>query len=423
MNVLHQHHYPPAPRQEKSKVDLPAVLGKIATGFALGGLAIGAHAFEQPSDGVYADRIDWGVMMDMSGPASAAQLPWVNGFQAHIRKVNEAGGIHGRKVNVLAEDDRYDASLDRINYEKLVSQTPVLGISGLGNSSAQVALVPSIRRGKVPIVGTYVTTKAAVEPATPLFYGSFCGFKEMAQVGIGFFSEMTKVKAPKVAVVHLDVASGKEYFGYVEAEVGKRGGSAKSIPIKVVAADATAQVLEVINMKPDFVAVHGVPTTSILLLRAMQQYGLKIPTFAITYLGTPGVYSALGPEIGGNYYFVSCFTPGGIDEPGGIKEMAAFADKYGHSALKDDVNFVAGWVVGQLAAESIARAGPEPTREKMVEAMSKGFEVDTKGVSSALKYTRDDHLGLVVLRPYSYDYQTKKFKAFGKYSDYEKYVK
>lgn len=390
---------------------------------AMACLSVSAHAFDSPSDGVRTDAIDWGLMMDMSGPASAAQLPWVAGFQDYMRKVNEAGGIHGRKIKVLAEDTRYDASLDRIAYEKLVNQTPVLGISGVGNSSAQVALTPSIRRGKVPIVGTYVTTKTAVEPASPLFYGAFCGFKEMAQVGVGFFNEKLKAKAPKVAVVHLDVASGKEYLGYVTDAVGALGGTTRSMPIKVAAADATAQVLDIIAMKPDFVALHGVPSTAILLMRTMQQYGLKIPTYAITYLGTPGVYAALGPEVGSNYYFVSCFTPGSIDEPGAMKDMSASAEKFGHGAMKDDVNYVAGWVVGQLAAESIARTGTEPTREKLVASMSKGFEVDTKRLSSQLKYTPENHLGLVGLRPYSYDYDSKKYVAYGPYSDYQKFVK
>ena len=125
-----------------------------------------------------------------------------------MRKVNEAGGLNGRKINVLAEDDRYDASLHRIAFEKLSSQTPVLGMSGLGNSSAQSALMPMIRRGKVPVVGTYTATKAGVDPVTPMFYAGFCGYKEMAQVGVGHFATTLK-KPPKVAVVHLDVASGK----------------------------------------------------------------------------------------------------------------------------------------------------------------------------------------------------------------------
>ena len=400
---------------------------RIASGLLLAGLGFSAHfsasAFDQPSDGVYSDRIDWGVMMDMSGTASGSQIPWVNGVQTYIRKVNEAGGIHGRKINLLIEDDRYDASLTRVNYERLVNQTPVLGISGMGNSSAQVSLMPAIRRGKVPIVGAYAITRAGVEPATPMYYGGFCGFKEMAQVGVGFFNERLKLKGPKVVVAHMDVAGGKEYSEYVNAEVSKLGGTSKALPIKIGAADVTAQVLEIIKEKPDFVTVYGVPSPTLLLMRTMQQYGLKIPTFSITHLGTPEIYAALGPDAGSNYFFVSCFTPGDIDDSAGVKEMAASAEKYGHGALKTNGNFVGGWVIGQLITESIAKLGPDPTREKLVESMNKGFEIDTKGVSSRLKYSKDDHRGLVLLRPYSYDYSAKQFKAYGNFSDFEKYVK
>lgn len=397
----------------------------LAAGFAmtlvLGAVAPGA-AFEQPQDGVYADHIDWGLTTDMSGPASAAQLIWHNGFQAYMRTLNAKGGVLGRKINVLAEDTRYDATLERIAYEKFVSQTPALGTSGMGNSAAQVALLPLIKREKLPVLGTYASAKVSIDPPNPYFFGGFCGFKEMAQVGVGFFTDHLKLTQPKVAVVHLDVPSGKEYAGYAEAAVAARGGTMKSIPIKVVAADATPQVLEIAAMKPDFVAIHGVPTTAILVMKAMQQYGLDIPTFAITYLGTPGVYQSLGPQVGKQYYFVSCFTPASVDEKA-AKDLAAAADKEGFSAQKDDVNFVAGWVAGQLVSDALAKVGPEPTRAKLVEMLNAGFEIDSHGLSSQLKYTAESHAGLSVLKPFLYDYDAKKFKTFGDYKDFEKYLK
>ena len=394
-----------------------------AAAVAIASLSLNAGAYELVSDGIYAERIDWGVIMDMSGPTSAAQGLWVNGFQDYMRKVNESGGIHGRKVNVMTEDTRFNPAQDRISYEKLVSQTPVLGISGMGNSGAQVSLASAIKAGKVPIVGTYTTTKALSEPASPMVYGGFCGYKEMAQVGVGFFADRLKVRAPTVMTVHIETAGGKEYADYVAAAVAQHGGVAKAVSMKLTAADATPQVLEIISAKPDFVAVYGIPNTSILLMRGMQQYGLKTPAFAITYLGTPLVYNALGPQAGGEYYFVSCFTPGGADDSAGVKEMVTAADKFGRGAMKEDVNFVAGWVAGKVAAESIARIGAEPSRAKLVESMNKGFEVDTRGLSSPIKYTKDDHLGPVVLKAFSYDYQNKKFKAYGNYSDYQKYMK
>jgi ABC-type branched-subunit amino acid transport system substrate-binding protein len=157
----------------------------------------------------------------------------------------------------MPEDDRFDSSLFRVNYEKLVSQTPVLVISGIGNASAQVALMPTIKRGKVPIVGSYTNTKAALEPANPMWYSGFCNYNEQAQVAVGFFSEKLKLKAPKVAVVHLDTAGGKEYYDYVSAAVAKFGGTAKSLPLKVTAIDANAQIRDIMESKPDFVTIHG----------------------------------------------------------------------------------------------------------------------------------------------------------------------
>ena len=382
-----------------------------------------AWCFEAPADGVYTDRIDWGVMMDLSGPTAGNEVPWTRGVQAYIRKFNEAGGVHGRKINLLIEDDRYDTALVRANYERLVSQTNVLAISGMGSSSAQAAMMPMIKSGKVPIVGAYALARSGTEPANPVYYAGFCGNKEMAQAGVGHFSEKLKLKAPKVAVVHLDVAGGKEFADFVNAEVTKMGGSSKALPVKPGAADVTSQVLDMIASKPDLIAIYGVPSNSILTLRTMAQYGLKTPAFAITHLGTLEIYNAIGAEAAANYNFMSCFTPTDSEDSPALNEMSATADKYGYTAFKSNINYVGGWVVGQLIAEAATKVGPEPTRDKLVAMLNAGFQIDTKGISAPLKYIPSDHRGMTGLRAYTYDFQAKKFKATGQYADYEKFIK
>ena len=410
-------------KRGESKHRLCTTLGKLAVVLAFSGCVVSAQAFESPGDGVYEDRIDWGISIDMTGTASGQQVPWVRGFESYMNTVNEAGGVNGRKINVMVEDTRYDPSLDRVVFEKLVNQTPVLGISGLGSSSAQAAYMPELRSGKVPVIGVYAVTRAGLEPPTPMYYAGYCGPKEMAQVGTNFFSDHLDLKNPKVAIFHMDVAGGKEFADFVAAETTKRGGTAKALPVKVGAADVTSHVLEVNDMKPDFVALYGVPNPTILFMRTMAQYGLDIPAFAIMHLGTPQVYAALGAEVGKNYHFVSCFTPASATDPnGGIKELIAAADKYGYSEFTDNINFVGGWVAGQVVAGAVAKAGPEPTREKLVASMDEGFQLDTKGLSSPVKYTKNDKRGLIGLRPYVYDYAAKQFKAFGEYSDYVKFV-
>ena len=394
-------------------------------GLLLAAACMGLTAWSQdaPQDGVYKDRIDWGVLMDMSGPTSASQGIWVNGFRDYMRRVNEGGGVFGRKINVLAEDNRFNPATDKIAFEKLVSQTPVIAISGMGTSVSQVALAPTIKAGKVPIVGTYTTTKALSEPVTPMVYNGFCGYKSMAQAGVGYHVDTLKLKAPKVVTLAIETAGGKEYHDYVAEAVAKLGGTATHITMKVTAVDVTPQVLEIMAQKPDFITIYGVSNTAILTMKALQQYGLKTPAFGITYLGAPAIFSAMGEQAGANYNFISCFTPGGSDQSAGNRELSAYADKIGRSAMKEDINYVSGWITGQMAAESLAKLGNAPTRAKLVDLLSKGFTVDSKGLAAPIVYTPTNNTGPVVFKLFGYDYAAKKFKAYGDFADYAKYTR
>ncbi len=378
---------------------------------------------DAPQDGVYKDRIDWGVLMDMSGPTSASQGIWVNGFRDYMRKINEAGGIHGRKINVLAEDNRFNAATDKIAFEKLVSQTPVIAISGMGTSVSQVALAPTIKAGKVPIVGTYTSTKALSEPVTPMVFNGFCGYKQMAQAGVGYHVNQLKLKAPKVVTLAIETAGGKEYHDYVAEAVSKLGGTATHLTVKVTAVDMTPQVLEIMNIKPDFITIYGVSNTAILTMKALSQYGLNIPTFGITYLGAPQMFQSMGEAVAANYKFISCFTPGGADQTAGNKALSQYADSIGRSDMKQDINYVAGWITGQMATEALAKLGANPSRARLIESLSKGFTVNTQGLTAPIIYTPTNNTGPTVFKLFGYDFAANKFKAYGDFADYEKYTR
>jgi branched-chain amino acid transport system substrate-binding protein len=385
--------------------------------------SLAAWGQDAPQDGVYKDRIDWGVLMDMSGPTSASQGIWVHGFRDHMRKINEAGGINGRKINVLAEDNRFNPATDKIAFEKLVSQTPVIAISGMGTSVSQVALAPTIKAGKVPIVGTYTATKALSEPVSPMVYNGFCGYKQMAQAGVGYHVDKLKLKSAKVVTLAIETAGGKEYHDYVAEAVGKLGGSASHLTVKVTAVDMTPQILEIMKLKPDFITVYGVSNTAILTMKGLAQYGLNIPTFGITYLGAPQMFQSMGSAAAANYKFISCFTPGGADQTPGNKALSQYADTIGRGDMKQDINYVAGWISAQMAAEALAKLGKNPTRARLIETLSKGFTVNTQGLTAPITYTPTNNTGPVVFKLIGYDFAVNKFKAYGEFADYEKYTR
>jgi branched-chain amino acid transport system substrate-binding protein len=385
--------------------------------------SLSAWGQETPQDGVYKDRIDWGVLMDMSGPTSASQGIWVNGFRDYMRKINEAGGINGRKINVLAEDNRFNPATDKIAFEKLVSQTPVIAISGMGSSVSQVALAPSIKAGKVPIVGAYTATKALSEPVTSMVYNGFCGYKQMAQAGVGYHVDKLKLKAPKVVTVAIETAGGKEYHDYVAEAVSKFGGTATHLTVKVTAVDMTPQILEIMNLKPDLITVYGVSNTAILTMKGLAQYGLNTPPLASLIWVHPQMFQSMGETTASNYKFISCFTPGGADQTPGNKALSQYADSIGRSEMKHDINYVAGWITGQMATEALAKLGANPTRARLIESLSKGFTVNTQGLTAPITYTPTNNTGPVVFKLFGYDFAANKFKAYGEFADYEKYTR
>lgn len=391
----------------------------LAAGFA----TFAAHAQESPANGVYADRIDWGILMDMSGPTASSQSVWVRGFQDYAAKINEDGGINGRKLNLLVEDNRFDAATDKIAFEKLVGQTPVIAISGMGSSVSQVALADTIKNGKVPVIGTYTPTKALSEPVSPMVYNGFCGYRQQAEAGVGYMVEKLGLENPKVMTVAIETAGGQEYAQFVADAVAKYGGTATSTTMKVTAADVTPQVQQIMSEEPDFITIYGIENTAILTMKTLAQYGLETPAFGITYLGTPSVYAALGADAGANYNFISCFTPGGADDAAGNAELVAYAETAGNENLSGNINYVAGWVAGQLAVEALELAGESPTRESLVKGLEGGLTLDSQGLAAPIVFTAEDHTGPQVLKMFSYDYDNSAFTADGDYADYEKYTK
>jgi hypothetical protein len=58
-----------------------------------------------------------------------------------------------------------------------------------------------------------------------------------------------------------------------------------------------------------------------------------------------------------------------------------------------------------------------------MDVLSQTVEMDTKGVTGPVRYAPDDRRGMVVMRPYNFDYKTGKFVAQGNYNDFIKFVK
>jgi branched-chain amino acid transport system substrate-binding protein len=106
-------------------------------------LAAGAAHAQSAAPGVSKTEIVLGTTQDLSGPLAAFGKQIRMGMQMRVDEANEMGGVHGRKIKLLIEDDGYDPKKSVLATQKMVSQDGgVFAIVGRLGTAQNVASMP-----------------------------------------------------------------------------------------------------------------------------------------------------------------------------------------------------------------------------------------------------------------------------------------
>lgn len=373
-------------------------------------------------EGVTDDTVNYGLIYDQTGSQNVAQGPWANGVMTQLKKANDAGGINGRKINIIQADDKSDVTQGTVAYKRLVNQTPVVGISGINASSFQEAILPQIRQDEMPLVGPQSTTKAGLVPFNPTAFYVIPNYADQVDVIMGYMTGKLGKPQPKVAVYRLTASSGIEVDELVKAAVAKSGGQVVADEeISPTATSADAQVQNIVNAQPDFIVFHTSPTLSLLGLRALEKLGARIPVISTFAGGGPVGYQGVGEETGKLFEYTTGAMPSDVTVPG-TAQLLADAEKYGYANQATDTAYVFGYITGAIVVKGLTDAGRDLTRESFVEALAATSDFDTGGLSGPASYGAGNRAGLKSTVVVNYDYATKKFVTVGTFADYDKYI-
>lgn len=126
-------------------------------------LALPALALAQ-APGVYPDKIVLGQAAVFSGPAAQLGIQMRNGVKTYFDYVNERGGVHGRKLELIAEDDFYDQPRAAAVSKKLIEEHRVFALLGYVGTPTGVAHLPVVTQAKVPLVGMFTGAEVLRAP-------------------------------------------------------------------------------------------------------------------------------------------------------------------------------------------------------------------------------------------------------------------
>jgi branched-chain amino acid transport system substrate-binding protein len=351
-------------------------------------IALVAHA-QAADPGVTDDEITIGLFAPMSGQLAAFGLDALQAAKMWYEEVNKKGGIHGRKIKVLIEDDKCNPNDVVAVVKKFITVDKVFFVHGGSCTAAAVAAQEFVTREKVPHVMLNAAGDSAVIPPTRYVFGAFGGTQRAVGATIAEFA-IKELKGKRIALIAHDDDFGVANSATVRA-VAKRLGAeivaAESISPRIT--DVTAPMLNIRAANPDVIISTCYPGPSVLLGQKYAEFGMnKIPLVqAVQGIPVPAGYAKnVGNDaVFANFYYGSPLNDL-TDGPKQQKWIALYKQYYPDRTPSAFMTY--GLPSAMAVTRALEKAGRNLTRESFIDAMET-VNFDTEVLAGPIAFAKD----------------------------------
>lgn len=299
------------------------------------------------------DVIKIGAVVPVTGDVPALGESAKNGYQLAVDTINASGGILGKQVQIIFEDDENQPSKAPTVAQKLINQDKVVGIVGATNSKCSIPMGPICTQNKIPMVSpTSTNTRVTTEGGEFVYRACFI---DPFQGGALASFAKTDLGANNVAVLfnNADDYSKGLAEAFSESFEALGGSIVASESYGAGESDFNAQLTNIKDANPDVLVMTDFYSTVGLIAKQARALGIEA-----TFLGGDGWDStdlvAIGGEaIEGAYYSVFYTSDDTSEAVTKFKESysAAFngKDPDGYAALSYDA--------AMILMDAISRAG------------------------------------------------------------------
>jgi branched-chain amino acid transport system substrate-binding protein len=384
-------------------------MNKIATLAAALALGLSAAALAQ-TQGVTANEIVLGTIQDLSGPIAAYGKQARNGLQMRADELNDAGGVRGRKIRLVVEDNGYDPKKALLAAQKLVTSDKVFAVLSHIGTAANMAAMPIQFEKNVINFMPLTGSRDMFDPLHKLKFSSAPPYYDQMRVIV---PQLIKEKGyKKVGILYQDDEFGLEVLRGAEAGL-------KSLNMQLVektsfkrgATDFSSQVAKLKAAECDLVVLGTIIRETVGSIGEARKTG-----FNPAFLGSTALYSHLIHALGGKavegLYGVHTAAHPYSDEE--TKPVAEWAAKYKAKFGEDPTVFsVYGYATMDLFAKAADKAGQNLTTDGFINAMETTvFPPDLFG-SPEVRVTKTNHLGINEVR--IAQIQNGRWKSISKY--------
>lgn len=353
------------------------------------GLLFGAFAMAcQAADGVTAQEVVIGQTVPLSGPLAELGTSFHVGYKAAIERANRAGGIHGRKIKLLALDDGYVVQRTLTNAHKLLQSDGVFAMSGCVGTANVLALMPVLAERGVPLFGAYTGADTVQQEAGKNVFTMMATYSQETEKLV---QHLTTVGVGQIAVAFQNNAFGKSALSGTQEAMKRRALSLHgSVAIEADASNATAAAVEAARLSPQAIIVSAVGRPAIEFIRAYRKTGRNAQFLLLS--GTVDI-ETLGRELGDDA--VGIIVTQTAPSPISARDKVALGHREAmkQAGMEGGVNYTSmmGHITASALIEVLRRAGRDLTRERFIATAEAATKIDLGGYEIA--FSRDQHHG------------------------------
>jgi branched-chain amino acid transport system substrate-binding protein len=302
-----------------------------------------------------------GAVLPLTGDAAVYGKAIKDGIDLALSEVNTKGGVKGRRIEVIYEDDQGKATIGVSATQKLIAQDKVPVIIGGAMSSVCAAIGPICQRNKVVLLSPTASAPSLRKIGNYLFFlwpsDNYDGkiMAEFAYKELGIRS---------VAILYVNLEYGKGIEAVFRHEFEKLGG--KVVASEAYAQGATdfrAQLSKIKALSPDALYLPGYYKELAGILKQARQLGLKTKILSVNSFYDPKLLQIAGDSAEGAIFTYPMYDPKNKDAVT-RKFVDAFKKKYGK---EPDIFAAQGYDALNLVALAISKGGftAEAIREEL----------------------------------------------------------
>ena len=345
-------------------------------------------AFAQ-GPGVSAERILFGQSAAFSGPAQELGRNMRLGIEAAFAEVNRAGGVQGRRLDLVYLDDAYEPEAAIANTTSLIEEQEVFALIGAVGTPTSRAAVPVAAVEGVPYIAPF-TGAALLRDAT---WGNVinlrASYHQETEEMVARLTEDLGIQ--RIAVVYQDDSFGRD--GYLGARAALERRQMTPVAIGLYPRNTKAVKMALLDLRqgnPEAVILIGAYQPLAALIAWARYTGLDPIFVNVSFVGSNALAQELGPAGAG--VLVTQVVPFPTDDS--LPITAAYLralSAYAADAVPGFVSFE-GYLAGRLAIVGLRRCGEVVNRTCFLEALySDDVIIDLDGFE--LRYGEADNQG------------------------------